>query len=124
MNKINTSLAVLAISLGLSANAMADDMSKNNNGYKTGPDAEQSTNQSAPKTSVGTAIDDSVVTTKVKSALLAEPSIKSLGISVETQKGQVELSGAVESDSQAKRAVQIASNVGGVKSVVNKLNIK
>ncbi|MGA9618950.1 MAG: BON domain-containing protein, partial [Serratia proteamaculans] len=50
-------------------------------------------------------IDDTVVTTKVKSALLADKTIKSREISVETFKGRVQLSGFVSSSADANRAV-------------------
>ena len=41
-----------------------------------------------PKTSVGTEIDDTVVTASVKSALLADADIKSFDFRVETRKGR------------------------------------
>ena len=52
-------------------------------------------------------IDDTVVTTKVKSALLADKNIKSREISVETFKGRVQLSGFVTSSDDPNRAVQV-----------------
>lgn len=69
-------------------------------------------------------IDDTVVTTKVKSALLADKTIKSTEISVETFKGRVQLSGFVSSSADANRAVQVTRGVAGVKSVENVMNIK
>ncbi len=77
-----------------------------------------------PKTTVGTEIDDSVVTTRVKSALLSEVAIKSFDIQVETRKGEVQLSGFVDNQTQIDRAIEIAHNVEGVKSVTNKMSIK
>ncbi|VTP63294.1 Osmotically-inducible protein Y precursor [Serratia rubidaea] len=62
-------------------------------------------------------IDDTVITTKVKSALLADKNIKSREISVETFKGRVQLSGFVSSSADANRAVQVTRGVAGVKSV-------
>lgn len=58
-------------------------------------------------------MDDTVVTTKVKSALLAEKNLKSTEVSVETFKGRVQLSGFVSSRQDANRAVQITRNVPG-----------
>ena len=64
--------------------------------------------QTKPDTSVGTEINDSVITTKVKSALLKDTGLESLDIKVETRKGEVQLSGFVHSQSQIDRAVMIA----------------
>ena len=69
-------------------------------------------------------IDDTVITTKVKSALLADKNIKSREISVETFKGRVQLSGFVTSSDAANRAVQDTRGVAGVKSVENVMQIK
>ncbi|ASM17026.1 BON domain-containing protein [Serratia marcescens] len=69
-------------------------------------------------------IDDTVVTTKVKSALLADKNIKSREISVETFKGRVQLSGFVTSSDDANRAVQVTRGVAGVKSVENVMQVK
>ncbi len=74
--------------------------------------------------SSGQYVDDSVITTKVKSALLADPDVKSLAISVETFKGEVQLSGFVNNAEQAREAVEIAKSVKGVRSVKNSLIVK
>lgn len=80
---------------------------------------------SAPaRTSVGTGIDDGIVTSKVKSALLADPDVKSSDIKVETRSGEVMLSGFVGSQTQVDRAIVIASGVQGVRSVTNKTDLK
>ena len=76
------------------------------------------------KTTVGTEIDDSTITTKVKSALLAASDVKGSDIKVETNKGVVQLSGFVETQAQADRGAAIAKGVEGVKSVENKLSVK
>ncbi len=78
----------------------------------------------APVTSVGTEIDDSIVTTKVKSALLADPDVKGFDLKVETRKGEVMLSGFVDNQAQADRAIQVAKSVEGVKAVSNKMSLK
>ena len=67
---------------------------------------------------------DSAITTKVKAALLAEKGIPSTAISVETYKGVVQLSGFVDDAGQVKKAGDVASRVGGVKSVKNTLGVK
>lgn len=78
----------------------------------------------AAKTTVGTEIDDTVVTTKVKSALLADADIKSFDLKVETRKGAVQLSGFVDNQAQIDRALAATSGVEGVKSVENGITLK
>ena len=73
---------------------------------------------------VGNKIDDSVITTQVKSAMLADPDMKSLDVSVTTRKGEVQLSGFVDNDVQLTRAVDVAKTVDGVVGVVNHMSIK
>ncbi|WP_159565391.1 BON domain-containing protein [Budvicia diplopodorum] len=69
-------------------------------------------------------IDDSVITTKVKAALLGQKSIQSTQITVTTFKGKVQLSGFVRSQDEAKEAVDAAKTVVGVHSVENDLLVK
>lgn len=78
----------------------------------------------APGTTLGTKIDDSIITTSVKSALLADPDIKSFDFKVETRKGEVLLSGFVDSQTQIDRAISVARTVQGVASVKNDMSIK
>ena len=80
---------------------------------------------SSPKQeSTGEFVDDSVITTKVKSLLANDDFLKSFQISVETRKGIVQLSGFVNSQDAVNKADQIARGVGGVKSVKNSLIVK
>ena len=72
----------------------------------------------------GEAIDDAAITTKVKAAVLAEPGLKVLQISVDTTKGVVTLSGSVDSQLNSDRAKEIAGAVAGVKEVENRLVVK
>ena len=74
--------------------------------------------------STGEYIDDSVITTKVKTLLAADDFLKSFQISVETYKGAVQLSGFVGSQSAVGKAFQITRSVSGVKSVKNSLIVK
>ena len=69
-------------------------------------------------------IDDSTLTTKVKTALLSDQSIKGSAIKVETFNGVVQLSGLVRDRREQKRIIQIAESVTGVKSVQTNLIIK
>jgi len=73
---------------------------------------------------IGTFLDDSTVTAKIKAELFKDVGMKGLEISVETHKGLVILSGFVETDQQIHRAVEIASGVRGVQSVKNSLVVK
>ena len=73
---------------------------------------------------VGTKIDDASVTGRIKSALLAAPDIKSLDISVLTYKGEVQLTGFVNSQAQIDQATQIARATEGASSVKNELKNK
>lgn len=75
-------------------------------------------------TSMGTEIDDGVVTGRVKAALLADPDVKSFDLKVETRKGEVMLSGFVASKTQVDRAIQIARGVQGVHSVTDRMALK
>lgn len=75
-------------------------------------------------TTLGTDVDDTVLTSRVKSALLADADVKSMPIMVETRKGQVMLSGFVDNQMQIERGVKVAQAVTGVKGVENKLSIK
>ena len=74
--------------------------------------------------STGEYVDDSVITTKVKSLLAADDFLKSFQISVETYKGTVQLSGFVDSQKPVDKAVEIARGVKGVKTVKNNLIVK
>ena len=74
--------------------------------------------------STGEYIDDSVITTKVKSLLAADDFLKSFQISVETYKGTVQLSGFVGSQKAVDKAGEIAGSVKGVTSVKNDLIVK
>jgi osmotically-inducible protein OsmY len=72
----------------------------------------------------GEYFDDTVITTKVKAAILEQPTLKSAEINVETFKGVVQLSGFVASNESASTAVRTAQTVKGVKSVKNDMRVK
>ena len=80
---------------------------------------------STPKQeSTGQYVDDSVITTKVKSLLAKDDFLKSFQIGVETFKGTVQLSGFVASQQAVDKAGEIARSVKGVTSVKNDLIVK
>ena len=74
--------------------------------------------------SAGEVIDDSVLTAKVKTALIASPETKAHQINVETRDGVVQLSGFVDSNSAKSAATSVAKSVTGVKDVKNELSVK
>jgi osmotically-inducible protein OsmY len=71
------------------------------------------------KTREGTGeyVDDTVITAKVKAVFADDPQVKATQVKVETFKGTVQLSGFVDSRAEEERAVQLARDVKGVKSV-------
>ena len=73
---------------------------------------------------VGNAVDDTIITAKIKSALLADPNIKSVDIAVVTRKGEVQLSGFVDNQTQIDHASDLTRAVEGVKLVTNEMSIK
>ena len=76
------------------------------------------------QSSTGQYLDDSVITTKVKTAIFNEPSLKVTQITVETYKSVVQLSGFVDSSDSMNKAVAIARSVDGVSSVKNDMRLK
>lgn len=74
--------------------------------------------------STGEYIDDAAITTKVKSALIADKEVSAFPVSVETTKGVVHLTGTADTRTEADKAATIARGVAGVKAVVNKIQVK
>ena len=74
--------------------------------------------------STGDYVDDSVITTKVKTLLAEDDLLKSFQIGVETFKGTVQLSGFVNSQKAVDKAAEITRSVNGIKSIKNNLIVK
>lgn len=111
MFKPITSLVLVAVlGLGTSACTTQDD--------RTAGSAETT------GAKMGRTIDDSVITGKVKAALIADPTTKAMQIEVETFKGTVQLSGFVDSAESRTRAVEVARNIEGVKNVKNAMELR
>ncbi|MES2015354.1 MAG: BON domain-containing protein [Pseudomonadota bacterium] len=72
----------------------------------------------------GEYVDDSLITGKVKAALIADPELKATEINVETYKGTVQLSGFVASADDIPKAVQLVRGIEGVKAVKNDMAVK
>lgn len=79
---------------------------------------------SAKQESVGEYVDDTVITTAVKTAIVNEPTLKVSEINVETFKGVVQLSGFVAKQDSIATASTVARGVKGVKSVKNDIRLK
>ena len=75
--------------------------------------------------SVGEYIDDTAITAQVKSALVGDEQVSTLGsVGVDTFKGIVQLSGFVDSAQEKEKAGTIARTVTGVKAVENDIRLK
>lgn len=85
--------------------------------------ADNATTPAGENRSAGGVVDDAMLTTKVKTALLADSDIKGLDINVDTSEGVVSLNGEVKNQAQVDRAAKLAGEVDGVKSVLNNLTV-
>lgn len=106
------------------ARAKADAKAQMKTSDASKPAKEKSTASASKKESPGEYVDDAAITTKVKAAVLKEPSLKSAEINVETYKGIVQLSGFVRSRADINKAVAVAKGVKGVKEVKNDMIVK
>lgn len=103
MNLIKRSSAVLIAALVLSAAGCAS---------------------TSTQESTGEYVDDTVITSRVKTAIFNEPSLKVLQINVETYKNVVQLSGFVTTGTEMNKAVELARDVKGVHAVKNDIRLK
>jgi osmotically-inducible protein OsmY len=78
----------------------------------------------AKQEGTGEYVDDTVITTKVKAAILNEKNLSAMEINVETFRGRVQLSGFVSSQASIELAGMVAKKVAGVESVLNDLRVK
>jgi osmotically-inducible protein OsmY len=72
---------------------------------------------------MGTAVDDSAITTKVKSAFATDKEVSAMAVHVKTTNGRVQLSGQVKSFDEKRKAEEVARRVAGVQSVENDLTV-
>jgi len=72
----------------------------------------------------GQFVDDATITTKIKTAFATDKTVSAMQVSVDTNNGNVRLSGFVDSEAEKRRAEEIARNVAGVKSVTNALTVQ
>jgi hyperosmotically inducible protein len=71
----------------------------------------------------GRMMDDSTITTRINKAMIKDDLVKAHHIDVDTVDGHVTLSGLAKTDAELRRAVQIAKQEDGVKSVRNNLQV-
>lgn len=76
------------------------------------------------RSSTGEFIDDTVITTRVKAALVRDPDLSAIEINVETFRGVVQLSGFVDTQAEINKAGQVARAVAGVEAVQNDIALK
>jgi hyperosmotically inducible protein len=74
--------------------------------------------------STGTYLDDKGITTRIKTDLFRDPVVSGFDVHVNTFRGNVQLSGFVDTPEQKQRASDIARSVEGVQSVSNELEVK
>ena len=72
---------------------------------------------------VGETIDDTTITTRVKTAMLNDPAVGGLRIDVDTFKGAVTLSGRVKSETEKQQAISLARGINGVTEVKDALQV-
>jgi hyperosmotically inducible protein len=74
--------------------------------------------------SVGSYVDDSVLTTRVKSKFAEDSTVSAMAISVETLKGVVQLSGFAKSEAERSKAESLARDTSGVVAVKNDIVVR
>ena len=127
MNPTKRIPLILALVAGVAlagAGCSDRDAERNAAAKKTTPVDKMATPIESAAKRTAVAVDDTVITTSVKSAVLAEPGLSSLQIQVETKDGVVTLSGTVDNAQAKSRATQIAQKTDGVRSMVDKLAVK
>ena len=72
----------------------------------------------------GEVVDDTVITAKVKAALISDPVVAAHDVNVQTREGVVQLAGFVDNGDQKSKASEVTRRVAGVKQVDNQLEVK
>jgi osmotically-inducible protein OsmY len=117
---LTVSLSAVAL-LGAVACTPRDREDVSKSAKNTATEVRQATEVAANKAEK--AIDDTMITAKVKSALLADSTVKGMDINVDTVGGTVTLSGTAKSQAERSQAEALASSVEGVRNVVNRINV-
>ena len=114
-------LTLAAAALAALACSPSDKDELTSTARNTQSEARQATQAAANR--ADQVIDDTAITTKVKSALLADQAVKGMNIKVETVGGTVTLSGSVSTQVERTQAEAVAATVEGVKNVVNRISV-
>ncbi|MDZ4251741.1 MAG: BON domain-containing protein [Sulfuritalea sp.] len=114
MKRINLTAIAAALALAFGAPALAADTTAQN-----GSKAATSTTAT-----VGEYVDDAVITSKIKTAVFQDSTLKATEINVETHNGIVQLTGFVKSRADINQAVRLARGIKGVKSIKNDMVVK
>ena len=114
-------VVVLAASSGQPAESSGDERAGERRHAGTEGGRQDGADTSDIAATLGKSIDDSVITTKVKTGLLADGGSD---ISVETKNGVVTLTGAADSRQQVDRMLRTVRTVKGVRAVRNALSVK
>lgn len=114
MKQINLTAIAAALTLAFGAHALAAE-STPQSGSKAA---------SGSTASVGEYVDDAVITSKIKTAVFQDSTLKATEINVETHQGIVQLTGFVKSRADINQAVRLARGVKGVKSIKNDMVVK
>jgi osmotically-inducible protein OsmY len=72
----------------------------------------------------GQFVDDATITSKVKTAFATDKTVSAMDVKVDTNNGNVRLSGFVDSEAEKRKAEEIARSVSGVRSVTNALTVQ
>jgi hyperosmotically inducible protein len=124
--KILAMVPAMALGIGLAIPALAQNGSSppvaaSTSMHQAGQDTEGAAKNAY--TGTATALSDTTITTKVKTALASGKNIKSNDIHVTTTAGIVTLKGQVQNSHMATRVVAIARNTKGVRSVTDDLRV-
>jgi osmotically-inducible protein OsmY len=126
-HKILAMMPAIALGIGLALPAFAQDTNANapvpasTSMHRAGSDTEGAAKNAY--TGTATALSDTTITTKVKTAFASGKDIKSNDIHVTTTAGVVTLGGEVQNPDMAARVVAIARNTSGVRGVTNNLRV-
>jgi hyperosmotically inducible protein len=117
---VTATLAAIMIA-GCGEHSKSDNVAQRDEQTMTPPIANDAGKMNGTATA---SVDDSMITTKVKAAIVAEPTLSAMDIKVKTDDGVVTLSGTIDTPDKADRAKQLAQTVDGVKTVNNELVVK
>jgi hyperosmotically inducible periplasmic protein len=117
---LTLSISTVAV-LGAVACSPREQEKMSSSARSTATEARQATEKAANRAE--RVIDDSVITTKVKSVLIADSTVKGLNISVDTVGGTVTLTGTAATQAERAQAEALAASVEGVRGVVNRISV-